>query len=691
MKCSQADSLLNAYLDGELSEVERSAVDEHVRRCAACAAALHGLKGTVALVSSLPRRPAPAGFASEVQQRVEEEAESARARAVRPAVRRHRLVLAFAQRAAAAVVMLLVGFAGYVALRPETATERPDLARRFEVGEPAVATDFASEDARGGGAAGRRTNREAAALVVPRRRGRFGRPATARRDETDRAAAAGPPGTNAHRAAAKPRTALVSAPAARDKAHDSYAFDDGLDQTLQVSRASIRSNDVPTAVRTVRTILATNGWLAGKEAGRDEGGDGKAAEPEAPVKIFAVVPEAEMLALQNALASREDLWTVNFGLGHKRRVRAPAEESRSVVRLAKAVDTEGRAAEARKVLKDARRERAADRAAGEALKERAVGSSAGPHAGRSGRTAQDPTARASGVAASPVPAADRLDLPSDADTLEGVKAAPKPEVERTGRVMDELAQRSAGEAEERDALGPAMKDSQKKETAAPPSPSCRPVATVPPAAPKGGTPDRSAAIDGRSVPKTKSPAVEHKAALADVTTTGEGLLRKQRRAGPNAPRRGLAAAAALTTRPAKKHAAARPEPSPSPPAFGGNWGKDVPEGPGRPAGQSWGGSSGKPKKDVSPCESRLAAADKPAAAETAQRGRQWRAPTSRPAATAVEALHIKVPTTARTRRRSESAEIARRKAARRARAAVVYHVTIVIEPQRPADSPAARQ
>jgi hypothetical protein len=136
MKCSVVDSLLSAYLDGELSESERSAVDEHLRGCASCAAMLRSLKTTAALVASLPRRQAPSGFAAAVLARVEAQVEagahcapapddreaSSRVAARRPPTRRRqegKPAPFFAPRYAVAAVLLLgLGAAVYMALSP---------------------------------------------------------------------------------------------------------------------------------------------------------------------------------------------------------------------------------------------------------------------------------------------------------------------------------------------------------------------------------------------------------------------------------------------------------------------------------------------------------------------------------------------------------------------------------------------
>ena len=62
MKCDGVRGLLSAYLDGELSAGELLQVEQHLRRCHACADEVDSLRQTVALVSSMEEVELPADF-----------------------------------------------------------------------------------------------------------------------------------------------------------------------------------------------------------------------------------------------------------------------------------------------------------------------------------------------------------------------------------------------------------------------------------------------------------------------------------------------------------------------------------------------------------------------------------------------------------------------------------------------------
>lgn len=64
---------LSAYLDGELGEAERVAVEARLRDDAVARAELERLRGTANLVGELPHRPAPSNLADEVSARIERE------------------------------------------------------------------------------------------------------------------------------------------------------------------------------------------------------------------------------------------------------------------------------------------------------------------------------------------------------------------------------------------------------------------------------------------------------------------------------------------------------------------------------------------------------------------------------------------------------------------------------------------
>ena len=65
------DELLSAYLDGELTETERAEVDVLLERDVSVRRRLEALRGTVELISALPRRSAPPSLMDDVMSRLE--------------------------------------------------------------------------------------------------------------------------------------------------------------------------------------------------------------------------------------------------------------------------------------------------------------------------------------------------------------------------------------------------------------------------------------------------------------------------------------------------------------------------------------------------------------------------------------------------------------------------------------------
>jgi len=70
MNCDGVSNLLSAYLDGELSPGELLRVEEHLRRCHACADEVDSLRQTMALVASLEEVEVPASFQVQLHQRL---------------------------------------------------------------------------------------------------------------------------------------------------------------------------------------------------------------------------------------------------------------------------------------------------------------------------------------------------------------------------------------------------------------------------------------------------------------------------------------------------------------------------------------------------------------------------------------------------------------------------------------------
>ena len=102
MDCRIAKSRLNRYLDGELSDRNRRALERHVAACAACSEALERLRAAGAAVLQLAEPPdVPAGFAQRVIAR------AARRREQRPLVVPFWKLFSPAMRAAAAAMVML--------------------------------------------------------------------------------------------------------------------------------------------------------------------------------------------------------------------------------------------------------------------------------------------------------------------------------------------------------------------------------------------------------------------------------------------------------------------------------------------------------------------------------------------------------------------------------------------------------
>ncbi len=70
MDHEQVRERLSDYIEGELSEQERAAVEKHLETCQACRAEADALAQTLSLLSSLSPVQAPEGFASSVRHKM---------------------------------------------------------------------------------------------------------------------------------------------------------------------------------------------------------------------------------------------------------------------------------------------------------------------------------------------------------------------------------------------------------------------------------------------------------------------------------------------------------------------------------------------------------------------------------------------------------------------------------------------
>lgn len=121
MRHPEMTEKLSAYLDGALTDAERSSVSAHLQTCEVCRAHLVSLQRTVTLVQTLDPIRAPDGLPAQVRAALEREERA------RPA--RFRLVLRWSWRTAGVVAAaLLVGIFAFNLLRPSPS---PELASRL--------------------------------------------------------------------------------------------------------------------------------------------------------------------------------------------------------------------------------------------------------------------------------------------------------------------------------------------------------------------------------------------------------------------------------------------------------------------------------------------------------------------------------------------------------------------------------
>src|SRR5262245_20734276 len=70
MRCDRARELLGAYIDQELSRVERTSVAAHIECCADCREYVGELKRTSKAIAELGRKPAPRALATGIRRRL---------------------------------------------------------------------------------------------------------------------------------------------------------------------------------------------------------------------------------------------------------------------------------------------------------------------------------------------------------------------------------------------------------------------------------------------------------------------------------------------------------------------------------------------------------------------------------------------------------------------------------------------
>lgn len=129
MSCKTIENLLSEYIDGTLPEKERIHVEDHVRRCSACAAALDTVRSAAQAVSRLERKTAPADFCADLMERIEKSSEGAAP--VLPAPRRSPVSLRVILPLAAAVIVALSFYLSSLD-SPSNVARDPELVAAFD-------------------------------------------------------------------------------------------------------------------------------------------------------------------------------------------------------------------------------------------------------------------------------------------------------------------------------------------------------------------------------------------------------------------------------------------------------------------------------------------------------------------------------------------------------------------------------
>lgn len=143
MNCDGVRDLLSAYLDGELSPGELLRVEQHLRRCHACADEVDSLRQTIALVNSLDEVEVPASFHVGLHERLVALGPPAAARRAPSAPSWQRNVRRWAVPAVAAAAVLAIGISTYSNVMdntPDGILHTSVLADQFTKNQTVVAT-----------------------------------------------------------------------------------------------------------------------------------------------------------------------------------------------------------------------------------------------------------------------------------------------------------------------------------------------------------------------------------------------------------------------------------------------------------------------------------------------------------------------------------------------------------------------
>ena len=72
MNCQEVKEKLSCYIENDLPEGEKAAIQQHLSGCPSCREELDSLSKTINAVKQLPEIEAPAGFSTRVMARVRE-------------------------------------------------------------------------------------------------------------------------------------------------------------------------------------------------------------------------------------------------------------------------------------------------------------------------------------------------------------------------------------------------------------------------------------------------------------------------------------------------------------------------------------------------------------------------------------------------------------------------------------------
>jgi anti-sigma factor RsiW len=168
MNCRSAESLFSSYIEDEISQEERRALESHFMGCRRCSLSMRQVRATMSMLSGLPEVAPSAHFDEEVYARIRsgEGLRPSAAEVIRELFLPARWRPAFVAGAGACAVLLtvMVSPVGHVWMHASDTTQKPSVAKRGEPvaisqetkatqSEPSVAAPTAAARASGAGIA----------------------------------------------------------------------------------------------------------------------------------------------------------------------------------------------------------------------------------------------------------------------------------------------------------------------------------------------------------------------------------------------------------------------------------------------------------------------------------------------------------------------------------------------------------